>query len=225
MKRRGLLLFALRKKIIIFFLFLPLAAAARKAPPRRRAAAVSIDPARFFATRPGLVRIYEGRSESKHASDDDNPEPTAGASCEVLEAKARESGVAGSMKESCTMIVGRKPRPAMELTYELRPDGIWNVQVKPQGGQSQPVERLVLPSPLRVGSSWKEPRGTAELDRTVKSAGGTCRAAGRSFADCLVLAVTQKQGKSVVRRYTETYAAGVGLVEDAQWELVDVKGL
>jgi hypothetical protein len=37
--------------------------------------------------------------------------------------------------------------------------------------------------------------------------------------------VVQKQGKNVVRRYTETYAAGVGLVEDAQWELVDVKGL
>jgi len=121
--------------------------------------------------------------------------------------------------------VGRKPKPATELTYALRPDGIWNVQVKPQGGQSQEVSRLVLPSPLRVGSTWKEPRGTVELARTVKSAGGSCHAAGRSFADCLVLNVVQKQGKNVVRRYTETYAAGVGLVEDAQWELVDVKGL
>jgi hypothetical protein len=87
------------------------------------------------------------------------------------------------------------------------------------------VKRLVLPAPLKVGASWKEPRGAVELDRTVKAAGGACKAAGRSFADCLVLAVVQKQGKTVVRRYTETYAAGVGLVEDAQWQLVDVKGL
>jgi hypothetical protein len=89
----------------------------------------------------------------------------------------------------------------------------------------QALDRLVLPSPLRTGASWKEPRGGVELGRTVKSAGGSCAAAGRKFADCLVLSVVQKQGKSVVRRYTETYAAGVGLVEDAQWELVDVKGL
>jgi len=122
------------------------------------------------------------------------------------------------------MIVGRKPKPATELTYELRKDGIWNTEVRLEG-KPQPVERLVLPAPLKVGSSWKEPRGGVELDRTVKSAGGSCKAAGRSFADCLVLNVVQKQGKNVVRRYTETYAAGVGLVEDAQWELVDVKGL
>jgi hypothetical protein len=55
--------------------------------------------------------------------------------------------------------------------------------------------------------------------------GKPCKAAGRSFADCLVLAVVQREGQSAVRRYTETYAAGVGLVQDAQWELVDVKGL
>jgi len=215
------------KKLLVLALLLPLAAAARKPPPRRKAApAPAIDPARFFASRPGLVRIYEGRSESRAANpDDDNSEPAAGASCEVIEARPRETSAPGSMKESCTMIVGRKPRPSTELTYALRPDGIWNVQVKPEGGKSQEISRLVLPSPLRVGSAWKEPRGSIELDRTVKSAGGSCHAAGRSFADCLVVAVVQKQGAKVVRRYTETYAAGVGLVEDAQWDLVDVKGL
>jgi hypothetical protein len=171
--------------------------------------AAQVDPARFFATRKGLVRIYEGRGGG---------EPPAGASCEVLESKP------GLMRETCSMIVGRKPRPATELTYELRKDGIWNTEVR-IGGKPQPVDRLVLPAPLKTGSTWKEPRGGVELDRTVKSAGGACKAAGRSFADCLVLNVVQKQGKNVVRRYTETYAAGVGLVEDAQWELVDVKGL
>jgi hypothetical protein len=144
----------------------------------------------------------------------------------VLESKPRDSIATGSMKESCTMIVGRKSKPATELTYELRKDGIWNTQVRAEGAPApQPVERLVLPAPLKVGASWKEPRGGVELSRTVQSAGGACKAAGRSFADCLVLSVVQKQGRNVVRRYTETYAAGVGLVEDAQWELVDVKGL
>ena len=123
------------------------------------------------------------------------------------------------------MIVGRKAKAATRLTYELRKDGIWNTQVEAEGSGPQPADRLVLPAPLKIGSSWKEPRGGVELDRTVKAAGGACRAAGRTFADCLVLNVVQKQGKNVVRRYTETYAAGVGLVEDAQWELVDVKGL
>ncbi len=213
------------RRLLLFALLLPAAAAAARKTPRRHAPpAPAIDPARFFATRPGLVRIYEGRSSSKR-SGDDGAAPPAGASCEVMEARPRDPATPGSMKESCTMIVGRKARGATELTYELRRDGIWNVQVKPEGAQAQPANRLVLPSPLRVGASWKEPRGTAELDRTVKSAGGSCHAAGRRFADCLVLAVTQKQGKSVVRRYSETYAAGVGLVEDAQWELVDVKGL
>ena len=188
-----------------------LLAAARK-PVKHPAA--HIDPVRFFATHPGLVRIYEGRSGG---SDD---QPPAGASCEVL------SSSAASVKETCSMIVGRKARPSTELTYELRKDGIWNTAARPEGAASpQPVGRLVLPAPLSVGASWKEPRGGVELDRTVKSAGGSCRAAGRSFADCLVVSVVQKQGTSVVRRYTETYAAGVGLVEDLQWELVDVKGL
>jgi len=178
-----------------------------------------VDPARFFATHPGLLRIYEGRTRPESPD-----EPPAGASCEVLESRPRDPATPGSMKESCTMIVGRKAKPATRLTYELRKDGIWNTEVRLEG-KPQPVERLVLPAPLHIRSSWKEPRGGVELDRTVKSAGGSCKAAGRSFADCLVLDVVQKQGKNVVRRYTETYAAGVGLVEDAQWDLVDVKGL
>ena len=61
--------------------------------------------------------------------------------------------------------------------------------------------------------------------RTVKSAGKACKTADRKFGDCLVLAVIEKSGKKVKRKYTETYAAGVGLVEDAHWELIDVKGL
>ena len=210
------------KQLAVFALLLSSAALSRK-PPHHAAkpAGGQIDPARFFASHPGLVRIYEGRKRPE--SDD---EPPAGASCEVLASRPRDPGGAGEMKESCTMIVGRKAKGATELTYQLRKDGIWNTQVQAQGAAApQAVERLVLPSPLRVGASWKEPRGGVELDRTVRSAGGACKAAGRSFADCLVLAVVQKQGKKVVRRYTETYAAGVGLVEDAQWELIDVKGL
>ena len=184
-----------------------------KAKPKAKVVA-PVDPTRFFASRPGLLRVYEGRTRS-----DSPDEPPAGASCEVLEANAK------SMKESCTMIVGRKAKPATRLTYEVRKDGIFNTQVEAEGAGAQPIDRLVLPSPLKIGASWKEPRGGVELDRTVKAAGGSCKAAGRTFADCLVLNVVQKQGKNVVRRYTETYAAGVGLVEDAQWELVDVKGL
>jgi hypothetical protein len=212
------------KQLALVLLLLPTLAFARK-PQRplrpKPAAGPTIDPSRFFATHPGLVRIYEGRTRT-----DAGDEPPAGASCEVLESKPRAKDAAGSVKESCSMIVGRKAKPATELTYELRKDGIWNTQVLAAGMSApQPVGRLVLPAPLKVGASWKEPRGGVELDRTVKSAGGACKAAGRSFADCLVLNVVQKQGKNVVRRYTETYAAGVGLVEDAQWELVDVKGL
>ena len=199
------------------------AALARK-PQKAHAAkpaGAQIDPARFFATHPGLVRIYQGRNRP-----DAEDEPPAGASCEVLASKPRDAGGAGEVKESCTMIVSRKAKGQTELTYQLRKDGIWNTQVQAQGmAAPQAVDRLVLPSPLKVGATWKEPRGGVELDRTVRSAGGACRAAGRTFADCLVLAVVQKQGKSVVRRYTETYVAGVGLVEDAQWELVDVKGM
>ena len=124
------------------------------------------------------------------------------------------------------MIVERKAKPSTQLTYELRPSGIFNTQVLAAGMSApQALERLVLPAPIKVGATWKEPHGGAELDRTVSRVGGPCHAADRGFAECLVIDVVQRQGKSVVRRYTETYVAGVGLVEDAQWSLVDVKGL
>lgn len=214
----------MKQGLFVFLALLSAAAWARK--PQKKAVkakpkvVAQVDPARFFASQPGLLRIYEGRTRPESPD-----EPPAGASCEVLESKPRDPVTNGSMKESCTMIVGRKARPATRLTYELRKDGIWNTRVEAEGAGEQPIDRLVLPAPLKVGSSWKEPRGGVELARTVKAAGGACKAAGRTFGDCLVLDVVQKQGKSVVRRYTETYAAGVGLVEDAQWELVDVKGL
>jgi hypothetical protein len=208
------------KRLAALALLLPLAAAARKTP-RGRPRGPRLDPTHWFAARPGLLRVYQ--STARGAKD----EPPAGTSCEVLESKPRDSLSAGSLKESCTMIVGRRARPATEITYQLRRDGIFSVQAGTEGPQAaaHPTPRLVLPAPIGVGSSWKEPRGSVELDRTVKSAGGACKAAGRSFADCLVLSVVQKQGKKVLRKYTETYAAGVGLVEDAHWELVDVKDL
>jgi hypothetical protein len=190
----------------------------QKAKARPKVVA-QVDPARFFASQPGLIRIYEGRTPSESPD-----EPPAGASCEVLESRPRDPVTNGSLKENCTMIAGRKARAPTRLTYELRKDGIFNTQIEIDG-KPQALELLVLPSPIKVGASWKEPRGAVELDRTVRSAGGSCKAAGRTFADCLVLDVVQKQGKSVVRRYSEIYAAGVGLVESAQWELVDVKGL
>jgi len=143
----------------------------------------------------------------------------------VLAAQPRDSLSYGSLTESCTMIVARKAKPAAELSYALRPDGIWNTAVKAEGSASQTLRRLVLPASLRVGSSWKEPRGSGEVKRVVRSAGCSCKAAGRSFADCLVLSVVQKTGNKVTRLYTETYAAGVGLIEDNQWQLVGVKGL
>ena len=208
------------KRLAALALLLPLAAVARK-PPRGLPTGAKLDPAHWFAARPGLLRVYQSTARGTAE------EPPAGASCEVLESKPRDSSSAGSMKESCTMIVGRRARPATEITYQLRRDGIFSVQASTEGPKAtaQPMPRLVLPAPLRVGSSWKEPRGDQQLDRTVRSAGGACKAAGRSFADCLVLSVVHKQGKKLVRKYTETYAAGVGLVADAQWELVDVKGL
>jgi hypothetical protein len=197
-------------KILLLLLLAPAAALAAKKS--------GADPSHWFAARAGLLRVYEGRTA--HRAADEDGDPPAGASCEVLSVQN------GSVTESCTMIVARKAKPATELTYALRPDGIWNTAVKPEGA-SQPtaVERLVLPGSLRVGSAWKEQRGPAVLDRSVRKAGGSCRAAGRTFADCLILNVVQRSGKKVVRKYTETYAAGVGLVEDAQWELVDLKGL
>jgi hypothetical protein len=201
-------------------LLAPLAALAQKAAPKSGS---QVDPARWFATRPGLLRVYEGHGAKRSTDEDD---PPAGASCEVLSARAREGDADGAVTESCAMIVARKAKPATELTYALRKDGIWNVAVKPEGAaQPTAVERMVLPGALRVGSSWKEARGPVELDRSVRRAGGSCRAAGREFADCLILDVVQRSSEKVVRRYSETYAAGVGLVEDAQWQLVDVKGL
>jgi len=201
------------KRLALAVALLATAAAARKP---RAASGPSLPASRFFASRPGLVRVYEGRVA--HRREDDAP--AAGASCEVLESRK------ALLRESCTMIVGRKARPATEITYELRESGIYSVQAKTEGSdQPLSMERLVLPNPLRVGTSWKEARGDAQLVRTVTSAGRPCKAAGRSFADCLVLAVTQSNRKRLTRRYTETWAAGVGLVEDAQWELIDVKGL
>jgi hypothetical protein len=175
--------------------------------------AAELDPSHWFASRPGLLRVYEDRKGLG-----------IGTSCEVLSGQAREGAKDGAVVESCTMIVARKAKPSTELTYALRPDGVVNVSVKIEGAQAQSVERLVLPGSLRAGTSWKETRGSSELTRTVRSAGGPCKAAGRAFADCLVLSVAQKTGRKTAR-YTETYAAGVGLIEDNQWQLIDVKGL
>jgi hypothetical protein len=54
----------------------------------------------------------------------------------VLESKPRDSLSAGSLKESCTMIVGRRARPATEITYQLRRDGIFSVQAGTEGPQA-----------------------------------------------------------------------------------------
>jgi hypothetical protein len=198
----------------------------RAAPPSKASARkAAVDPAHWFASRPGLTRVYEGRTAARK-SDEAEQGPPAGASCEVLESRPADSLAAGTLRESCTMIVARKARPATELSYELRKSGIFMVRAQSAAApQPQTMERLVLPGPVRVGAAWREPQGQAELARSVKSAGQGCKAAGRTFADCLVLAVVQRQGKKTLRKYTEVYAAGVGLVEDAQWELVDVKGL
>ncbi len=208
-------------------LFAAAAASARKASRRapakaaaKASAAKGADPSHWFASRVGLVRIYEGRA----AHDED--QPPAGASCEVLESHPPDSLAPGTLRESCTMIIARRAKPSTELTYELRKGGIFMVRAQGEGApEPQAMDRLVLPAPVRVGAGWRESLGNIELDRIVRSAGSGCKAAGRSFADCLVLAVVQKQGKKTLRKYTETYATGVGLVEDAQWELVDVKGL
>jgi hypothetical protein len=175
--------------------------------------AAELDPSHWFASRPGLLRVYEDRAG--HG---------IGTSCEVVSGQPRDGAKDGAVVESCTMIVARKAKPSTELTYALRPDGVVNVSVKAEGAAARSVERLVLPGSLRAGTSWKETRGTSELTRTIRSAGGPCKAAGRGFADCLVVSVTQKTGRKTTR-YNETYAAGVGLVEDDRWQLVDLKGL
>ena len=122
------------------------------------------------------------------------------------------------------MIVARKPKQPTELTYELRKSGVFMVKTQ-AGGKAQNAERLLLPAPLRVGSRWREPRGALVFDRRVKTAGAGCKVEKREFGDCLVVAVAQRRAGRVVRRFTETYAAGVGLIEDAQWRLIDLQGL
>ena len=145
------------KQLAAVLLLLPAAALARK--PQRARAGPQVDPARFFATHKGLIRIYEGRGGK--TGDD---EPPAGASCEVLESKP------GLMKETCSMIVGRKPKPATELTYELRKDGIWNTEVRLEG-KPQPVERLRV---VHLGGPRQVPHGQ-ERGRLVQGGGPQLR--------------------------------------------------
>lgn len=206
-----------------------LLAAAAEARPRVKAlkggrakkAAKGADPARWFATRQGLIRVYEERSAKKN--EDGDPQP-AGASCEVVESQPAAEALPAQTREVCTMIVGKKPKLATALTYELRKSGVFLVKAE-TAGKAQPAERMLLPGRIRVGSRWNEPRAGTTLARRVKSAGKNCKVERREFGDCLVVAVVQKKGSRAIKRYTETYAAGVGLVEDAQWRLVDVQGL
>ena len=203
----------------------PSAAAARRA----KKDAAGADPSHWFATRQGLLRVYQERSADKknaaQESDDPGAPPPAGASCEVVESTPKDGDQAARTRESCTMISGRKPKGGAQLTYELRESGIYMVESKVEGpADAVKMEHLLLPT-IHKGKSWSEKRGTVTLARTVKSAGTACKAADRKFGDCLVLSVVEREGKKTRRRYNEVYAAGVGLVEDAQWELIDVKGL
>ena len=231
-----------------------LCAADAFAKPRIRGASKSakakkgrrdLDPAHWFATRQGLIRVYQERGKGRGRKADTTR--AAGASCEVIESvPAGGERAAASTRELCSMIVDKKPKHATTLTYELRKTGIFRVRIEAPGagatsgatgtsatsgasGASAPPaadEHLLLPGPLRVGSSWKEPAGEdTVLERRVKSAGAPCRAAGRSFGDCLVVSVVRRGDGKVQKKFSETYAAGVGLVEDAQWQLIDVKGL
>ena len=222
--------------VLALALATPALARARSTRARRPAAAVGeTDPAHWFATRAGLIRVYgeraraqprHGRKKPPPAADADAEQPpAAGASCEVVESRPADATAPGSTRESCTMIVARMPRLATQLTYELRKSGIFMVKAQVAGKDPQTVDRLLLPGPIAVGRRWSEAAGKNTLDRKVKSVGRSCKAAGRSFGDCLVLAVVQRHGKKVLKKYAETYAAGVGLVEDAQWQLIDVKGL
>jgi hypothetical protein len=197
-----------------------------KATRKAGKADVPSDPAHWFATRQGLLRVYQERgADAKAADADAGAPPAAGASCEVVESTPKDGDASARTRESCTMISGRKPKGGAVLTYEMRDAGIYMVESKAEGHDPAKLERLMLPSPARKGKSWSEKRGAVTLVRTVKSAGKSCKTADRKFGDCLVVAVTERQGKRVKRTYRETYAAGVGLVEDAQWELIDVKGL
>jgi hypothetical protein len=188
------------------------------------------DPSRWFATRTGLIRVYQERPKAtagkgkKVAAQDESAPPPVGASCEVVESTPKEDATAAHTKERCTMIAARKAKTPASLSYELRPAGIYMVRAETEGQKPAVMERLLLPA-VRKGRTWTEKRGAVQVVRTVKSAGNACKASSRSFGDCLVLKVVEKDGKKVKRTYREIYAAGVGLVEDAQWELIDVKGL
>ena len=209
---------------------------AKPHPKPAHAGQAAQDPARWFATRTGLIRVYQERpkgtakarkaaaASAAAASGDDGAPPPVGASCEVVESAAREDATPAHTKERCTMIAARKAKVPTSLSYELRPAGIYMVRAETEGQKPAVMERLLLPQ-VKKGKTWTEKRGAVQLVRTVKSAGATCKAASRSFGDCLVLKVVEREGKKVRRTYGETYAAGVGLVEDAQWELIDVKGL
>lgn len=181
------------------------------------------EPSHWFATRTGLIRVYQERHRAA-ANEGEGAQPPAGASCEVVESTPREGDLPARTRESCTMISGRKAKAAASLTYELRPTGIYMVRAETEGQKPASLDKLLLP-PIRAGKSWSEPRGRHSQSRTVKSAGSACKAAGRSFGDCLVLQVVELEGKRKLKSWSEVYAAGVGLVEDAQWELIDVQGL
>ncbi len=201
-------------------------------PKASRASETAQDPSRWFATRTGLIRVYQerpkgsakARKAAAASAGEDGAPPPVGASCEVVESAPREDAMPAHTKERCTMIAARKAKAPASLSYELRPAGIYMVRAETEGQKPAVMERLLLPT-VKKGKSWTEKRGAVQLVRTVKSAGSSCKTASRSFGDCLVLKVVEREGKKVRRTYGETYAAGVGLVEDAQWELIDVKGL
>jgi hypothetical protein len=210
-------------------LFAALPAQARRGESAARHAKkgdANVDPAHWFATREGLLRVYQAHASDKSATDEASGTPAAGASCEVIESSPKDGDTEARTKESCTMISGRMPKGGTLLTYELRASGIFLVETKSEKA-AEPVkmEHLLLPSPMHKGTSWNEKHGALTVTRTVKSAGKACTAADRKFGDCLVLAVVEHEGKKTKRKYSEVYAAGVGRVEDAQWELIDVKGL
>jgi hypothetical protein len=158
-------------------------------------AAAAADPVHWLATKPGLIRNYEGRAKDGHGK-------ALGASCEVV---ARTDA---SVRDRCTTIADRQARAPAELTYAVRAGGVYAV--------SGDAERLLFPNPPRAGATVRD----GNVRRTVRSAGKSCKAAGRTFADCLIVDVSQKGSRS-----TEIYAAGVGLVEDSQWQLIDITGL
>jgi hypothetical protein len=198
------------------------AAAAARGPAAHEALRGQ-EPSHWFATRAGLIRVYQEKRRPGAPKASEGA-PPAGASCEVVESTPRDGETPARTRESCTMISGRRARAASQLTYELRAAGIFMVRAETEGQKAATMDKLLLPKVL-AGRSWSEARAGHTVVRTVKSAGSACRAAGRSFGDCLVLKAVEQDGKKTVRGWSETYAAGVGLVEDAQWELIDVKGL